>query len=259
MVNAYLALIYYAYYDDTANTWFCFLTESCVPIVSPDVFRLRFFQYADKTIIHLKKAWWNTAFHTRANLSYLPKPMHLANDPWFIMTRSHADQFMRFRKNNPELYSLICRGGLANESIFAIVFYYYKQIQVLIHDGNQYRPHNHNGSIIWKSSTIANWQRMSSATSPYVFKTGDKYEMDFIEQNMKRNPYAMFLRKVDSEFPDSILLDLIENKNPMWIVNFLCFYYHYKMWLYAFGFFLFFMSFVLWIPWIEALNHFPDL
>jgi len=245
MLDAYLALVYHSYYDDEENTWFCFLTESCVPIVSPDMFRLQFFQNGYKSIMGWKKAWWNVHLHKRANLRSFPESIRLGNDPWFTLTRRHVNDFMHFRKKQEKFFYYVCSGGLANESIFAMLFHYNGQL--------------HSGSLINQSSTISNWERMSTATSPYVFKTGHEYEVRFIENTVKKNKYAMFLRKVDVGFPDDILMQFLEIDKPKWQNVLLCFYYEYKTIWFVLGFFLFFMSFALWVPWIEALNYIPDL
>ena len=43
VVPAYMALLSYAFHHDLNNKWFCLLTDSCVPIISPVKFRKLFF------------------------------------------------------------------------------------------------------------------------------------------------------------------------------------------------------------------------
>ena len=50
---------------------------------------------------------------------------------------------------------------------------------------------------------------MTSATSPYVFKTGDNEEITFINTAINKNKYAFFLRKIDKNFPDELLRQII--------------------------------------------------
>jgi hypothetical protein len=56
---------------------------------------------------------------------------------------------------------------------------------------------------------------MSSATSPHVFKEGDKKDLTFINDFLEKNRYTMFLRKVDPKFPDQILTEYINKDNDV--------------------------------------------
>ena len=49
---------------------------------------------------------------------------------------------------------------------------------------------------------------MSSPTSPYLFKEGSEQNINIIKDLLKENPYAIFLRKVSWEFPDSVIKEL---------------------------------------------------
>ena len=84
------------------------------------------------------------------------------------------------------MVNLICNGGLANESIFAIILSFYKQLNP---------THTINAA-----THITDWSKMSSATSPYIFKTGNNDERSFIEAELTKNKYAIFVRKVAPEF-----------------------------------------------------------
>ena len=46
---------------------------------------------------------------------------------------------------------------------------------------------------------------MSSATSPHVFKDVDEDDINFIDKELEKNNYAMFIRKVTPEFSDEVL------------------------------------------------------
>ena len=52
----------------------------------------------------------------------------------------------------------------------------------------------------------------SSKTSPHVFKEANELEIMFIDKELERNKYAMFIRKVSPEFPDEILNHYIYEK-----------------------------------------------
>ena len=69
VIPAYLSLMNFALSHDSNNNWFCFLTDSCCPIISPTRFRHLFYTHYNKSILSWKKAWWNIQFHKRANLA----------------------------------------------------------------------------------------------------------------------------------------------------------------------------------------------
>jgi hypothetical protein len=190
VIPAYLSVLNFALNSDKQNKWFCLLTDSCCPIISPKRFRYLFFKNREKSIFSWKKAWWNPQFHKRANLAMLPKQLWLANDPWFILSKDNVKQILYFVSTQRDLTKIICDGGLANESLFAIIFKFYYTL-----------THN----IISSPSHLTDWNRMSSATSPHVFKDADEKDIKFIENELERNEYAVFLRKVHPEFPDEVL------------------------------------------------------
>jgi len=120
IIPAYFSLMKFAIQHDN-NLWFCMLTDACCPIISPKKFRYLFYNYYNKSIISWKPAWWNIEMHKRGNLSLLPEELRLANDPWFIMNKENVLQCLYFISNQQKLTSTICNGGLANESLFAII------------------------------------------------------------------------------------------------------------------------------------------
>ena len=204
VVPAYISILSFAYYHDKLNTWFCLLTDSCVPIISPQKFRQLFFQNCFKSVIKCRPAYWNVEIHKRANLRLLSKEYQLANDPWFTLTRQHVLCCIDFLAKKHDVYKKVCGGGLANESLFAIVLQSYKQL-------------DNTNRVINESATIADWSRMPNPTSPHLFIEGNSLDLDIITKELTNNSYAMFLRKVGKTFPDSILLDFIYNKdfNPL--------------------------------------------
>ena len=189
VVPAYFSLMTFALHHDKENQWFCFLTDSCVPIVASDTFCKKFEENRDKSIIRCKPAWWNPAFHKRANLHRFQKEFHLGNDPWFILKREDVEKCLLYKKVNPKQYNLICKGIIANESIFAIILKTFNQMDEIVNE----------------STHITDWENMSSSTSPYIFKSGSQAEIDYIQNAKEKNKFFFFLRKIGSEFPDSIL------------------------------------------------------
>jgi hypothetical protein len=189
VIPAYLALINYAIQADPFNQWFCFLTDSCCPIISPRRFRYLFFTYSDKTILSWRKSWWRTDIHKRANLALLPSELHLANDPWFILSKIDAQYCLLFIQKQDRIVKTIVSGGLANESLFAIILYCKNRLSL----------------VISAVTHITDWTRMTSATSPYVFYESSAENCKFIEDELKKNEYAIFIRKINKEFPDKTL------------------------------------------------------
>jgi hypothetical protein len=198
VVPAYMSILSYAYQHDKNNTWFCLLTDSCVPIVSPSKFRKLFFGHYGASIIKCKPAYWDVSIHRRANLRFLKKEFWLANDPWFTLCRSHVNKCLLFLNYKNETFQQINSGGLANESMFAIILQTFGELQ----------PNNLR--LINESSSVADWTRMSSPTSPYLFKEATDENINIICNLLKENKYTLFLRKVDKDFPDETLKQLME-------------------------------------------------
>lgn len=204
VVPAYLCLMHYGLQHDSENQWFCFLTDSCVPIISPCEFRRLFLENYTKSILSWRKAWWNIQFIKRANIHLLKPEQRLANCPWFILNRRDSERCLLYAKINNKIYQTICDGNVANESIFAIMLYAQKSLS----------------QVVNSDSTIADWSRMESATSPHLFKTSESNEktkdIAFIEDSLKNNKYSIFLRKVDPDFPDEILSNFTKEKKEGW-------------------------------------------
>jgi len=131
VVPAIMSLLFFAY-KEKENRWFCLLTDSCVPIITPQEFRKLFFDKYQSTIFHWYLPTWNVHYHKRANLYKLPKKMQLANDPWFVMSRLDVFYCFEFMKDHKKLYETITQGIIANESIFAIILLCYNRLQTVI-------------------------------------------------------------------------------------------------------------------------------
>ena len=201
VIPAYLSVMQFAATHDKNNKWFCMLTDSCCPIISPKRFRYLFFNYYQNSIMSWKKAWWNIDYHKRANLKKLPNELHLANDPWFILKRENVMQILNFVNVKQDLTNVICNGGLANESLFAIILHLCKQLGKTKH------------SVISGVTHITDWSRMVTATSPHLFKDGNDRDIQFINAELEKNKYAIFIRKMNTEFPNEILKKYIYQYN----------------------------------------------
>ena len=193
IVPAYLSLLKYALNHDSTNQWFCFLTESCVPFVSPLKFREMFLENYNNSIMNWKPAWWNVHIKNRANLKLLTNEFHIANDPWFILKQEDAKMCIKYSCVNKKIYDDICSGIIANESIFAIMLHSFNLLK------NVKREITH----------ATDWSRMRGSNSPHLFKDGNSTDNSFLDKCSNDNKYSMFLRKVDKSFPDEILLKYI--------------------------------------------------
>jgi len=192
VIPAYVGIMQYAISKDPNNKWICMLTESCCPIISPKRFRYLFFNNYNKSIMCWKPSWWNINVHKRANLALLPQDLRLANDPWFVLKRENVLHILNFVYKQTAVVKTICDGGLANESLFAIILQGYKQLE-------------DRKTLISAVTHLADWSRMESSTSPHIFKDGNGLDIEFINKNLEKNKYAMFIRKVAPEFPEDIL------------------------------------------------------
>ena len=198
VVPAYISLFNYSISHDKHNQWFCMLTDSCCPIISPSQFRRLFFDNYKASIFSWKPAWWNPYFHKRGNLASLPTNLWLGNDAWFILSREKIEIILKFIREQRIITTTICNGGLANESLFAIIF----KLTNVLHT-----------TIICEPSHIIDWNRMASSTSPHLFYEANEEDIQFIDKELERNKYAVFIRKISADFPDNIIRKYIDEKN----------------------------------------------
>jgi hypothetical protein len=199
VIPAYLSVMRFALTHDNENNWFCMLTDSCCPIISPKKLRYLFYNNYKKSIMSWSPAWWNVESEKRANLHLLPKEFHLGNDPWFVLNKEHVLQILTFVNNKRDITKTICSGKIANESLFAVILYCYRQLYL-------------NGPVISASTHMADWSRTTSPTSPHIFKEGNEKDIKFIDSSLEKNKHFMFIRKVSPEFPNDILKRYIYEK-----------------------------------------------
>jgi hypothetical protein len=55
VIPAYISILSFALTHDTNNQWFCLLTDSCCPIISPKRFRYLFYENNNKTVLDVFK------------------------------------------------------------------------------------------------------------------------------------------------------------------------------------------------------------
>jgi len=187
MVPAYISILNYAFHHNINNTHFCILTESCIPIKSPNYFFDKIKSENNKSIFKYGYANWNVDMHRRSNLRKLPKHLQLMNDPWIILSRNHVFLCIKFIKEHNIMFRTVCNGGIANESIFAIILKVYGELD----------------NVINKSSNLSDWSRMESSTSPHLFVSPTSDEIKFLKDNC--DELTFFARKFSSSFPDNII------------------------------------------------------
>lgn len=224
VVPAYMSVLSFAFNHDTQNQWFCMLTDTCVPVITPAQFRRRLKELHGMTIMRSFPAHWNLTLHQRANLRLLKPEYWLANDPWFTLCRKHVHQCMIFMAMKNSIYNIVNAGGLANESLFAIVL-------------QTFRERDHPQRHVNLSSTLCDWERKSSPTSPYYFcfppkdtimndlpnllwranencTDAQKLERDVQQiKTLLANPdnrLCMFMRKVHVSFPDEKIKECMQ-------------------------------------------------
>jgi len=249
VVPAYISILSFALSHDKNNDWFCLLTDSCCPIISPKKFKYLFYENYNKSIFSWREAWWNVNLHKRSNLHKLPKDLQLANDPWFTLKREHVNYCLHFVKTQNKLFNIVCNGGLANESVFAIILYTYRQL-----NDEDTKNNNKNNNVICKPTHIVDWSRMTNSTSPHIFVDGNHKDLYFIEKTLNENNNIMFIRKIAKDFPDKILEKYIYEyskyqddklilKNPFYMKQI---FIKITKWITAF--FILFIFFI-WFPW----------
>lgn len=222
VVPAYMSLLSYAHKHDNKNQWFIFLTESCVPIISPLKFKELFLSFYDCSILNWRKPWWNVNFCNRANLKHIPQEFHFGHDPYFLLKREDVETLIKEISLNPQIFNIykkVCQGAIANESVFAILFYILKKLDTKY--------------LINAATHATDWSRPTSTTSPHVFSsiTDHNKDNDFIYHFLKDNKYTMFLRKVGPDFPNDLLEDIIykdneleERKERVWKLEWILFF-----------------------------------
>lgn len=203
IIPAQISLLQHAYHENKENQWFIFVTETCVPIIPFSQFEKLFQEHQHQSILKWKKCIWNK-FVSCGNGHKLPYFLHIKHDPWFLLTRKHVEKVFHFISlpSNHSLYQMICQGIIANEMLYTVILY-----PIITKQGKWNTIQNNEKENICESCSGCDWKRRTSPTSPHLFhnKSNHKEDILFIQQYVQTNPYAMFLRKVDASFPDSLL------------------------------------------------------
>ena len=88
-----------------------------------------------------------------------------------ILKREDVQVCFKFTHSKMNIFKTICDGGLANESLFAIIL----SITSRLTDSNVKKYITH----------LTDWSRMTSPTSPYFFTEGSQKDIKLIKKNEK--------------------------------------------------------------------------
>jgi hypothetical protein len=194
-MDAELTLLKYAL-DNSNDSWFINLSETTIPMVSPSKFKKMFNNYKNKTILQYKKIWWDPRFQDRGNSLKFPPKARLGNSEWCSICNEDM-RVICYMWKNTNIINTIMKKPHADESIFSVSLYI----------GNRFK------NTINAFNTLMDWERDLEASSPYTFKYPyTEYDKKFIEEFLKKNKYVMFMRKVDSTFPDKIIYSWLKIK-----------------------------------------------
>jgi hypothetical protein len=183
ILRAEWELFKYAY-EHTESEWFILLSESCIPIRSPQSFVDLYSKYRSKSIVNYSPAWWDVQKHNRAELRSLPREYHIGHDTWLVLCRNDITDIKQLEFNNDMLFdTCFLDGSISDESMIAVWL----------------KKANNFANTIRHKITLVDWTR-TNGNNPYTF---NRMEPDFIEKEMNANPFSMFLRKVGKECPDT--------------------------------------------------------
>lgn len=175
------------------SQWACLKTESCVPIISPKKFIELFNKYKNKTFLSYCKIWWDPKIVTRANLGLIPKEYHWAHQQHVIVCQKDLSGIIKFVDENPILTNTIIKGASADESFIAISIYAFNNFENTMNE----------------ITTLVDWPRSPDGNHPYTFTRWSEEDKEVVETLKNKHKFYMFLRKIDTNFPDNILLEFI--------------------------------------------------
>jgi hypothetical protein len=175
------------------SAWYTLHSEACVPLVSPEQFIEIFQATKGNSFLNYSKAWWTptNAMNDRANLHLLPAEYHLAHPQWSILCHEDLAQMLTLAATDTQLTQILMSGHAAEESFIAVFLYKINNFK----------------NVIQKLTTVTDWKRTPNGVNPYTFMDwtdADKAAVAEMRADKTKNEY-MFLRKIGSTFPDSIL------------------------------------------------------
>jgi hypothetical protein len=173
--------------------WYTLHSESCVPMVSPEIFVETFNKHKKNSFVSYDKIWWNPNVVKRANLRMFPAQMHLVHSQWCIFCNEDLSQMVNLSKTNKkikDMLSMLSSGHAGEESYAAVLLLNINRLK----------------NVIKKKTTLVDWKRTPNGNNPYKFDAWTKTDEEHVRENFKMHPNEhMFMRKVGAAFPDDVL------------------------------------------------------
>ncbi len=178
----------------TDSHWYTLHSESCVPIISAKKFSELYNTYKNNTIMHHSKIWWNPLEVNRANLKYINKDLHYVNQEWIILCKEDINEIVKLANTDISFKNILLGAPAADESLVSV---FLKRI-------------NNFKNVINRYVTLVDWKRTPNGNNPYTFKDWNDDDKKMVSEFTNNNDMVMFLRKIDKDFPDDILLNFIK-------------------------------------------------
>jgi hypothetical protein len=113
---------------------------------------------------------------------------------WCILCQEDLSSILTVAQQEPALLKLVFNGVLAQESWLAI----------FLKLGNNFK------NVIKQMTTFDDWRRSPNGSNPYTFTTWSAADKKAVGQGQYMYHKYMFLRKVDSSFPEAVLREFIK-------------------------------------------------
>lgn len=192
--HTHATLSLYEYATNMTNScWYSLNSESCVPIISAKKFAEMYNSYKNNTIMKHGKIWWNPLEVNRANLKYIPADFHCVNQEWIMLCKEDLDAIVSLSKKDTSFTNILLSAPAADESLVSV---FLKRI-------------NNFKNVIDKYITLVDWKRSPNGNNPYTFKDWTDEDTKTISEFMTNNDFTMFLRKVDKDASNDVLLRYI--------------------------------------------------
>ena len=138
--------------------------------------------------------WWDTGYNDRGNTSKFSTKARLGNSEWCALCNEDIRTII-YAWDNTQIISTILKKPQADESIFSVTLYLTNRFKNTINE----------------SITIMDWERDPYGLQPHMFsKPYTQEDKNIIKSIAKHNKFAMFIRKVDSSFPDEVIYKWIK-------------------------------------------------
>ena len=124
-----------------------------------------------------------------------PPSARLGSSEWCVLCNEDMRSII-YAWNNTEIINTIMEKPHADESIFSVTLYLTNKFKNTIN------------SLV----TIMDWERDFYGKSPHTFAEYSREDEKIIDNLSKDNKYAMFIRKISTQFPDEIIYSWLKIK-----------------------------------------------